>query len=758
MDGPVTGSHDVVEDERFPAYNREQLIPTNEGAYIEIAEADRCNVMWELLMKQPNANEAKADDWHITDDVAQWLQECDHYVERTGQPITSGRVIDLTKISPAMHFEIKSSARMNMFSIRVLVKTHRPYPTVGFEGGCLTVDEQWPSVAYRGLGRVGPMVMTSTGYYDNRQVIVRSRRDFSISGRESHAASQPANPVDAPVETPVATPPASPTFTSVTARSRDDQSVHVTSPPEQDNAAPSDQDQMVPPTPTPPVTRLDVPEKGKGNPTPTSKGNIPVAKGDCGKPDGGKPGCGKSDGGKPDNVQGGKTDSKGTKQGDKGSSKGKQNAPATSSPTPTGTVIVPAASGHGATWPMNRTPSRGVRSHIDDVFTFTKVGNVLYKVHDDGERLIKVLKENLSDFELQVLKECEDATQAVNAPPSPANSTVDNSDPPSGPKVHNEGDRIWYYQNAKEMWEKTRRIHDCPATANYPSPYRHWTEHSKRPIFVEHCLDVENDFDISIFRDDYRFFDSLIDINKKPFANRNQYLEHFTLGRSVNFRGLPHSRYEAYERQIEVWIRNQNRTFSVVFDTYDNKGCIHTRLVSLDPEPVTEPLSYQELSDVNEIQTFLHLMCSKDLRFSFSQKEFLSRENQVVNQAKAIPPKMQFKARLDLIVQRYPPYIKWAVTNVGLNDNGSVYWHKKREEDAFPESYYSDKERRTKRTPEEMAAISSRVGIYEYAKVANRWSYDQNSASVQEDTRIVAEMKKHCELYWKDDGSMRSHH
>ena len=758
MDDSIIGSHNGVEDERFPAYDREKLIPTDEGAYIEIAEADRCNVLWELLMDQPNALEAKADDWYITDDVAQWLQECDHYVERKGQPITSGRVIDLTRISPAMHFEIKSSAKMNMFSIRVLVKTHRPYPSVGFEGGCLTVDEKWPSVAYRGLGRVGPMVIASTGYHDDREVVVRKRRAISSSGRESHAASQPATPVDDPVETPVVTPPASPTFTSVTARSHDDQSVHVTSPPDQGNTAPPDQDQAASSNPTPTVTRLEVPDKGKGNPTPTGKGDSQAAKGDCGKSDAGKQGSGKSDGGKPDNVQGGKTDLKGTKKGDKGISKGKQNSPATSSPTTTGTVIVPAASGHQATWPMNRTPSRGVRSHIDDVYTFTKFGNVLYKVYDDGERLIKVLKENLSDFELQVLKDCEDATQDGNAPPSPVNSTVDNSVPPSGPKVHKEVDRIWYYQNVKDMWEKSRRVHDCPATANFPNPHRHWTEHSKRPIYVEHTLDIEDDFDLNIFKPDYRFFDSLIDISKQPFLNRNQYLEHFTLGRSVNLRGLPHSRYVAYERQIEVWLRNQNRTFSVVFDTYDNKGCIHTRLVSMDPEPVTEPLSYQELSDINEIQTFLHLMGSKDLRFSFSQKVFLSRENQVVNQAKAIPPKMQFKVRLDLIVQRYSPYIKWAVTNVGLNDNGSVYWHKKREEDTFPESYYSDKERRTKRTPEEMAAISSRVGIYEYAKVANRWSYDQNSASVKEDTLIVAEMKKHFELYWKDDGSTRSQH
>ena len=254
------------------------------------------------------------------------------------------------------------------------------------------------------------------------------------------------------------------------------------------------------------------------------------------------------------------------------------------------------------------------------------------------------------------------------------------------------------------------------------------------------------------------FFDSILDVNKKAFDSRSQYLEHFSLGRSVNLRGLPHSRHEAYEKQISIWLRNTGRTFSVVFDTYDNKGCMHVRLVTLDPEPGTERLSYEELFDVNEIQTFIHLMCSKDLRFSFRQKEFLSRENQVANQAKAIPPKTQFKVRLDLIVQRYPPYVKWAVTNVGLDDDGKVLWHKNREEDVFPETYYSDKEWVSKRTPEEQAAITSRIGIYDIAKVAKRWNYDQNSETVLEDNKIVAEMKEHFEFCWKDDGSMRSQH
>ena len=216
MDDSSNGGFNLVEDDRFPAYDRDQAQPTGEGAAIELAEADRCNVLWELLMGQPNAHEEKADDWHLTDDVAQWLREYDHYVERTGQPITSGRVIDLTKISPVLHFEVRSSAKLNQFSIRVLEKRFRPYPMVGFSNGCLTVDEKWPSVAYRGIGRIGAMVTESMGYKDDRRAIVRSRPAFSESGRESHAASQHATPVDAPVETPVVTPPISPTFTSVT--------------------------------------------------------------------------------------------------------------------------------------------------------------------------------------------------------------------------------------------------------------------------------------------------------------------------------------------------------------------------------------------------------------------------------------------------------------------------------------------------------------------------------------------------------------
>ena len=74
MDNASDISETQVEDDRFPVNDFHQLQPTGQKAEIELAEADRANVMWHIMMSQPNANEERCDDWFIAEDVAQWLR------------------------------------------------------------------------------------------------------------------------------------------------------------------------------------------------------------------------------------------------------------------------------------------------------------------------------------------------------------------------------------------------------------------------------------------------------------------------------------------------------------------------------------------------------------------------------------------------------------------------------------------------------------------------------------------------------------
>ena len=232
-------------------------------------------------------------------------------------------------------------------------------------------------------------------------------------------------------------------------------------------------------------------------------------------------------------------------------------------------------------------------------------------------------------------------------------------------------------------------------------------------------------------------FDTLMDTQEKPFTDRNEFKQHFSLAFSHNMRRFKDEiNAKDYERQVKLWNKLEFVDFDTVVDTVDQKGNVHLLLMERIAAPDTI-LSYEQLLEYKELTEYIFNHGSKTIRIGAATKEWLYTHNYVCYNLKVMPPKAKLRVRIDLTVQSKKPFLRWFVTNVALKREGTPEWQWQftNELDVFPTRIFN-KDPNMERSEEEHLTINLGYGIYDEAQHLRAWTTNPQEPGYQADMKL----------------------
>jgi hypothetical protein len=276
--------------------------------------------------------------------------------------------------------------------------------------------------------------------------------------------------------------------------------------------------------------------------------------------------------------------------------------------------------------------------------------------------------------------------------------------------------------------DPTRVFTNSPATTDVPHPHIHWTPEMNVPYYVESITSMDK---LPLMSDG---FDTLMDTQDRPFVDRNEYKQHFSLAFSHNMRRYRDEiNVKDYERQVKLWNQVEFVDFDTVMDTVDQKGNVHLLLMERIADPGTT-LSHEQLLEYKELTEYIFNHGSKTIRIGASTKDWLYTNNYVCYNLKVMPPKAKIRVRIDLTVQCKKPYLRWFVTNVALKREGTSEWQWQftKESDVFPTRiFHEDPDMR--RSEDETLTLNVGYGLYEEARHLRTWTIDPQEPGYQAD-------------------------